>query len=30
MLSLSWANPDATLDEATLELIAQRILNLPQ
>ncbi len=30
MLSLSWANPDAVLEEAKLELIAQRILSLPQ
>ncbi len=30
MLSLGWANPDAALEDATLELIAQRILNLPQ
>ncbi len=30
MLSLSWANPDAALSEATLESIAQRILSLSQ
>ena len=28
-LVLSWNNPDATLDQTALELIAQRIFSLP-
>ena len=30
LLSLSWSNPEATLNESQLEILAQRILALPQ
>lgn len=30
LLTLSWSNPDANIDQTQLELIAQRILSLPR